>query len=274
NSSTFPSGGFGRRWLFKWAIASFGAVCMAISASAIDPNRTVSQYLHDSWGTEKGFPGGSVSSIAQTADGYLWIGTDRGVVRFDGLNFRQFEQANSGSFVIGPVRTLLADSQANLWILLQDTKLFRYHDGTFELVRGEAENGVTAMALGNSNKVVLSSVAMGALIYDGKQFLATSGTSPCATLAGSGLAVLACDERSARFSWSYGNMPDRLATPTSAVTSIAQTADGRIWLGSRDWGLFALQGGRLSRASNELADAKINCLLPLQNSEMWMGTSK
>src|SRR5262249_33976772 len=48
----------------------------------------------------------------------------------------------------------------------------------------------------------------------------------------------------------------------------------KIWLGTRDWGLFALQGGRVSRASNESADAKINCLLPLENSEMWMGTSK
>ena len=248
-------------------------MCFAVSAQAIDPSRMVSQYLRDSWGTEKGFPGGSVSSIAQTADGYLWIGTDKGLLRFDGLNFRQFEQA-SGSFAIGPVRTLLADSQANLWILLQDTKLFRYHDGKFELVRGEAENGVTAMALDTTGKAVVSSVAMGVLIYDGKQFLATSRISPCATVAESGLAVPPCDERSARLSWSYGNMPDRLATATSAVTSIAQTTDGKIWLGTRDWGLFALHGGRVSLASNELGDAKINCLLPLQNSEMWMGTSQ
>ena len=117
-----------RRWLVRWAIAGAGVLCFAISGFAIDPDRTVSQYLYDSWGTEKGFPGGSVSSIAQTSDGYLWIGTDKGLIRFDGLNFRKFEQANPSSFVIGPVRTLLADAEQNLWILLENTKLFRYHD--------------------------------------------------------------------------------------------------------------------------------------------------
>src|SRR5262249_22398561 len=60
----------------------------------------------------------------------------------------------------------------------------------------------------------------------------------------------------------------------SAVISIAQTTDGKIWLGTQNRGLFFLQGGRASIASSELADTKINCLLPLKNSEMWIGTSQ
>src|SRR5262249_3341479 len=142
----------------------------AVSAFAIDPNRNVSQYLHSSWGSEKGFPGGSVSTIAQTADGYLWIGTDKGLVRFDGLNFRKLEQANPTSFVMGPTRTLLADRQENLWILLKDTKLFRYHDGKFEPIRGEAENGVTAMGQGTTDAILLSSLAIGTIEYSDSRF--------------------------------------------------------------------------------------------------------
>ena len=245
----------------------------AESAAATDQNRMLSQYLRDFWGTEKGFPVGSVSTIAQTADGYLWIGTDKGLVRFDGLNFRRFEQAGPGSFAIGPVRALLEDAHGSLWILVQDTKLFRYHDGTFELIRGEAENGTTAMALGTSGQVLLSSAAMGVLTYDGKQFVPALPAPRSADSRNAAHREIP-DERSARFSWSYGNMPDRLASGTSVVVSVAATADGKIWLGTENQGLFYLREGRVYAPENGLPNAKINCLVPLENSELWIGTSK
>ena len=240
-------------------------MCFQVSASATDPNRLVSQYLHDSWGTDRGFPGGSVSTIVQTSDGYLWVGTDKGLVRFDGLNFRRFEQTDPGAIVIGPVRALLADAKGNLWILLQNTKLFRYHDGIFELSRGEAENGVTAMGQGRGGAILLSSLAMGTLTYDGKRF----STPVVAASAG-----LTFDQRSAYLSWSTGVMPDRLAAPTSAVISIGATEDGKIWLGTEDRGLFYLHDGRVSAAVKGLPDMKVNCLLPLDNRELWIGTPK
>jgi hypothetical protein len=105
--------------------------------SAVDPTRNVSQYLHDSWGTERGWPGGSITAIAQTSDGYLWIGTDRGLVRFDGLSFHQFQRAYPDPIWIGPVRTFMVDASDNLWILLENTLVFRYHNGNFEPIRGE-----------------------------------------------------------------------------------------------------------------------------------------
>src|SRR6266849_8196027 len=173
----FREDGFGRRWLLRCAIAGLAAVCFAVSASAVDPTRTVSQYLHDSWGTERGWPGGSITAIAQTSDGYLWIGTDKGLVRFDGLNFHQFERAHPDPILIGPVRTLLVDASDNLWILLQNTQLFRYHNGNFELIRGEAENGTTAMARGTSGAVLLSSLAVGTLTYSDNRFRTLSSAA-------------------------------------------------------------------------------------------------
>jgi len=107
--------------------------------------------VRTSCGTERGFAGGSISAIAQTTDGYLWTGTENGLVRFDGLNFRHFGQASPSSFAIGGVQSLLADEQSNLWVLLRSTKLLHYRDGSFELVRGEAENGVTAIGFGVGN---------------------------------------------------------------------------------------------------------------------------
>ncbi len=248
-------------------------LCLAVSASALDPNRTTSQYIRTSWGPEKGFAIGSVTAIAQTPDGYLWIGTDKGLVRFDGVNFRQFEQASPSSFAIGAVQTLLADEQGNLWVLLRSTKLLRYRDGNFELIRGEGENGITVIGRGIGNKILLSSLAMGTLIYDGEHFESASSES-VSDKSGASSTTEPPDERSTRLSWSTGLAPHRLAAPTSAVISIAATADGKIWLGTETMGLFYLREGHASVMPHRLPSAKINCLLPFQNSELWIGTSK
>ena len=266
--NTYREDGLGRRWLLRCAIAGLAGVCFAVSASALDPTRAVSQYLHDSWGTERGWPGGSITAIAQTSDGYLWIGTDKGLVRFDGFNFHQFELAHPDPIWIGPIRTLVVDASDNLWILLQNTLVFRYQNGNFELIRGQTENGTTAVARGTSGAVLLSSLAEGTLTYSDNRFRSLSSAAlltDAARVANSEAA----DQRATPFSWF-----DRLATPTSVVISMAQTDDGKIWLGTEHQGLFYLQEGRVSSVSNGRVDTKFNCLLPLQNSELWVGTAK
>jgi ligand-binding sensor domain-containing protein/signal transduction histidine kinase len=269
--NTFREGGFGRPWLLRCAIAGLAALSFVVSASAVDPNWTVSQYLHNSWGTEKGWPGGAITAIAQTSDGYLWIGTDRGLVRFDGLNFHQFERAHPDPILIGPVRELLADASDNLWILLQNTQVFRYHNGNFELIRGEAENGTTAIARGTSGAILLSSLAAGTMTYSESRFRTLSSA---ALLADAGRVAdgKAPDHRSPLLGWSPVMMPDRQPPLTLLVISMAQTDDGKIWLGTERRGLFYLQQGRISSVSNGRSDTKINCFLPLQNSELWVGT--
>src|SRR5215468_6880991 len=107
NLSTSLNYRFGSSWWFKRSMAVGVVVCSAVSAFALDPNRMVSQYIHDYWGIDKGFTGGAISDIGQSSDGYLWIGTDMGLFRFDGLTFRQFLQATPSSLVIGPVQSLL-----------------------------------------------------------------------------------------------------------------------------------------------------------------------
>ncbi len=63
------------------------AVCFASRAYGLDPDRAMSQYTHDYWNVGQGFAGGPVYAIAQTKDGYLWLGTEMGLVRFDGSRF-------------------------------------------------------------------------------------------------------------------------------------------------------------------------------------------
>ena len=72
----------------RWTLIGIVLAGLVTDARALDPNRLPSQYVREQWTTETRFPGGAVNGIAQTADGYLWIGTDRGLIRFDGFNFR------------------------------------------------------------------------------------------------------------------------------------------------------------------------------------------
>src|ERR1700757_4050961 len=71
-------------------VAALALVCSASLTQALDPDRMLSQYKREHWGSERGFTGGSVTALAQTSDGYLWIGTEKGLIRFDGMSFRSF----------------------------------------------------------------------------------------------------------------------------------------------------------------------------------------
>jgi signal transduction histidine kinase/ligand-binding sensor domain-containing protein len=250
-------------------VVGLAVACLAHPARAIDPNRAISHYMLERWGSEKGFPGGSVTSIAQTPEGYLWIGTDKGLIRFDGLAFRTVQQATPTSFPIGPVQQLLADGQGNLWILLQNTKIFRYRDGEFEPGRDEAEYGITSVGRGKDGTVLLSSLALGMLTYrDGKYEILTAPSAASSAPAGSATA----DELSSRLSWATGVTPHRLAEPNSAVISLAQSSDGKVWLGTRDRSLFSLKDGRVAPAGKLQRDQKINCILAVDAQELLLGT--
>ncbi|HEY5609834.1 MAG TPA: hypothetical protein VIL97_01395, partial [Thermoanaerobaculia bacterium] len=62
---------------------------------ALDPRLPVTSYVHESWTADDGLPLNSLSGLAQTERGYLWIATEEGAVRFDGKTFRLFNAANT-----------------------------------------------------------------------------------------------------------------------------------------------------------------------------------
>jgi len=255
------------------ALAASILICFAFSARALDPNRMASQYIHDRWGSARGFTGGSVSSIAQTPDGYLWLGSDKGLYRFDGMTFRQFPQATPTALPIGPVQALMTDAQGNLWIVLQTTRILRYRDGKFELGRDEAEEGITAITKGKDGNALFASLALGVLTYNSGKFemLAAPGGRTNYTASASNEVY---DQLTTRRAWATGVTAHRLAEPNSAVLSMAETADGKIWLGTQDKGLFYLRDGKISGVSKPSDVQKINCILPFSNGELWIGTNR
>jgi signal transduction histidine kinase/ligand-binding sensor domain-containing protein len=255
-----------RHWLVLSIMAGLAVLCLDYPIYAIDPNRMTSQYMRESWGTERGFTGGTVTSIAQTADGYLWIGTEKGLIRFDGLTFRLFQQATPSIIPIGPVQELIGDAQSNLWILLKNTTILRYHDGKFELGHDEAEYGITSIGRQRDGSVLLSSLALGALTYDAGSF-ETLTDEPAESEH-----TTAPDNLSSRLSWATGVALHSFAKPNATITTMAETIDGKIWLGALDKGLFYLKDRQIFAVPKGLDVGKINCLLPIGNGEVWIGT--
>ena len=88
------------------------------------------QHRFDSWTTENGLPQNSVNDIVQTRDGYLWLATHGGLVRFDGVRFVIFDRSTQG-IESQRVRALHEDRQGTLWAATEDGMLIRYRDGRF-----------------------------------------------------------------------------------------------------------------------------------------------
>jgi signal transduction histidine kinase/ligand-binding sensor domain-containing protein len=88
-------------------------------------------FLTEAWTMERGLPDSSVTAIAQTPDGYLWIGTYNGLARFDGINFVTFDPENTPALARARIRQLYLDHQGALWINTFDGSLTRLQDGKF-----------------------------------------------------------------------------------------------------------------------------------------------
>ncbi len=257
--------------IFTRAAAVLVVACTITQADALDPFRQNSQYARERWGSEKGFPAASVSGFAQTPDGYLWIGTDKGLIRFDGLEFRVFEPAIPGLPQMGPVQSLLTDADGNLWVLLQSTKILRYRDGKFEPGHNKAEFGITAMGRQRNGSMVFSSRAYGTLTYRGGTFEPLPSLPETLPKTPHGETGEILDDLSARLSWAPHFTEHSLAEPASAVAAMAESVDGKVWLGTQDSGLFEIADGNVSAVARGLS-ARITCLLPLKDGKLWIGT--
>jgi len=91
------------------------AAWLAQGAWALDPHKSLTQYSHQVWGQRDGLPQDTIRSIAQTPDGYLWLGTDEGLARFDGFEFTVFSRPNA-DLPANSITALAASPDGSLWI--------------------------------------------------------------------------------------------------------------------------------------------------------------
>jgi ligand-binding sensor domain-containing protein/signal transduction histidine kinase len=213
------------------------------SAYAIDPNRALSQYIHQRWGAEQGFPHGPVYAIAQSNDGYLWIGTQSGLVRFDGLNFRLVTHAPALPNNVS-VLGFANGRDGKLWMRLEGGILLYYHDGLIERPAFDYKalnSGITAMSRSSQGELLLSLLGRGTVL-DRRNRLEV--------------------------------MVDVGPLPRSPILSVAETSDGSVWMGTRGAGLYRQHQGATNSITEGLPDPKVNCLLADDGGTLWVGTDE
>ena len=119
-------------------------------------NSSVSDYSIDVWQTEQGLPQDSVTSIVHARDGYLWLGTYNGLVRFDGVRFKVFNTSNTPEFRDSRITSLLEDEDGTLWIGHETGDLTQLKDGKFSAVSlGDNWSGGSIWAMGTDVDGVL-----------------------------------------------------------------------------------------------------------------------
>src|SRR5215218_6493024 len=91
------------------------------------------RFLLSSWQSEDGLPGNVVRSVTQAADGYLWVATAEGTVRFDGVRFTGFPLEPDATLARLPPRALFATPDGDVWIATARGGLLRWHDGRLSL---------------------------------------------------------------------------------------------------------------------------------------------
>src|SRR5262249_5310683 len=92
------------------------AALRAQPALALDPARPIEQYVHDGWPRDQALPHNTIHSLLQTADGYIWLATEEGVARFDGVRFKVFDVRNTPQIASNQIQFLFEDSRRALWI--------------------------------------------------------------------------------------------------------------------------------------------------------------
>ena len=246
-------------------------------------------YSIENWQLEQGLPQISVTSIAQTPDGYLWLGTFNGLVRFDGVRFRVFDEGNTPNLGSSGITQLEVDDQGALWILTMADALVRMAAGQFTaLPREDALPTLrSAFLLHDPNHRPLLVDGEGELwrIEDGhlrplgRRDQLRTNDEPCLlTSSGGGAAFVATHGKITR---SFPVIVAPLTDPGSksnridvAVACAAPSQSGGYWLGSGS-GIYRLERGRLSTRLVPLPSgvAELSFLREDGQGYLWAGGS-
>ena len=125
------------------------AMCLFVAAaSALDPQKAITQFVHTAWTEKDGAPT-DITFITQTKDGYLWLGTSTGLFSFDGIRFAHFEPRAGEDLPSKTIRSLLATRDGSLWIVFTSGDIYRLLDGERQHVmrgmRAEVQHDRTAI---------------------------------------------------------------------------------------------------------------------------------
>ena len=273
------------------SIASlFGTMPAALAAAATRaeaaPAKPISTFYREVWTTRQGLPHNQVNAMAQTPDGYLWLGTWEGVVRYDGLDFEVYNRGNTPALKDNGVRALrvaadgaliIGTSRGGVTIKRGD------HWQTLQQADGLVENGVMDALIDRRGRLWVASDSHGITRVDHGRYTrldAANGALPSDILysleedrdgsvwvaTSHGLARID-DHGSTLFGPSSG-------LPAGAVVHLAMTASGVLLVGTEN-GAYRRVGnsGRFEPLSDQLPKDSVPSLAMDASGNAWIGTT-
>jgi ligand-binding sensor domain-containing protein/signal transduction histidine kinase len=232
-------GGGGDGWIFsEMAIAtSFGDFVNENGSGAGGET----PFTFRSWQREQGLPENYVRALAQTSDGYMWVGTDEGVSRFDGVNF--FSLGPQEGFQGGPVQVLYGDSHGALWIGSVGGGLGCWHGGKlhkFTMSDGLPSDLITALEEDRNGSLWVGTQS-GLVVWQNGHFVSLSGAEI------------------------FSKKP---------ITSIFCDLEGTMLVGVSGAGIFSYQGNKFVQLRDVALDSLLqdtHCLLVDKQGRIWIG---
>ncbi|NWJ49501.1 MAG: response regulator [Bacteroidetes bacterium] len=155
--------------LFCLLLSFNGRTQNLIAFKTILPNQN--EYTIDSWNTEKGLPVNGVNVLAQTHDGYLWLGTEEGLIRYDGSDFVIYNSKNTPEFEDSFITSLFCGFDDILWIGTRTGKLIKYNGHKFsEYIIPDLNNKqINSILTDKQGSVWIGGAETGLIKFDGKK---------------------------------------------------------------------------------------------------------
>jgi diguanylate cyclase (GGDEF)-like protein len=267
-------------------VLSSTAVC------ALDAGKDLQQCRVDTWTPKDGLPPRTISAMTQTPDGYLWLATDAGLVRFDGVSFHVFNSRNTPGMTRDSVTTLLS-TPAGLVVgtngggygLLLDGRYQRYDTQNLEWSQTDAllEDRQGTIWAGGNGHFRLS-------VVEGKgcrQLLSDDGSGPGFAL---GMPVGFAEDKPGnlwiataysglwirRLSGAYIAVGEKKGElPSTRLSGLAWGKDGSLWIGTTDQGLCRYFHKRYTMYNTHqgLSSDHVQALCVDHNGTVWIGTA-
>lgn len=210
----------------------------------LSPDKEITQYDHTIWQSKDGLLQNSVTSIIQSSDGYLWIGTYDGICRFDGTDFTNFKNENAHILKNSYIYSLYEGSDKTIWIGTARAGLVSYKNGTFinHYTNGE-------LPFRNIRTIVQDST--GTLWLGTKQGIVTFKNGK------------------------YHVFKSLESQNVNEINCIIITKDHAIWFGTNNNGIIIYKKGKFSRLTKKegLNSNTIHTLTEDKNGKIWIGTA-
>ena len=275
-------GGGGDGWVFsEMAIATSFSDFINANGQGLGSEKP---FTFRFWQREQGLPENYVRALAQIRDGYVWVGTDEGVSRFDGVNF--FSLGPQEGFQGGPVQVLFGDSHGALWIGSVGGGLSSWQRGhlqRFTVRDGLPSDSITALAEDHDGRIWVGTqsglaacqngrltLLAGSQIFSGKRVATLFCDSQGIMWVGVTGAGIFCYQDGRFLSWKDGQMDSLLADPHCLLVD----QKGRIWIGAGDSFVLCRDGGQWRRFAipRHLATHYISALAEGRDGTVWAGS--